>query len=191
MTTKRKSGGALLVAVVLLFVFVVGLLFRATNGFSSDVKTFALKRNGKETILNDKSGLSFAETEQFEIVNVSTTSRTFSVKIYACGGTDFEYTYGAEDGYSWKEFAEAEQRDFTSCFDVVLLENRITIKRTDLDGILFRYDSQMRLSEGKSIPAGDMFELVVTCGEEKITLGFSVVYTAVEGIELNPETVVF
>lgn len=190
MAAKRKNGGFMFVVVILLFVLAGGLLYKATNGFSTGIKSFALKRNGKELILNDKSGLSFAETEEFEIVNVSTEDRTFSVKIYACGDADFEYTCGEEDGYSWKEFAKEAQRDFTSCFDVVLSENKITIKRTDLDGILFRYDSKMRLTAGKPIPSGDTFELVVTCGDEKITLGFSI-YTAVEEIELNPEAVVF
>lgn len=190
MSRRRGKDGAIVVAVILLIVFVVGLLFAATNGFKSDVKSFALKRNEKNLILNDTYGLKFAETETFEVVNMSSQAKDFSVKIYAYGGadeTDFTYTYDNEAGYSWKHFAEEEKRDFTACFDVTTVENRIVVKQIGIRLLCKLYDTRIKLPD--VIPAGDRFVLEVTVGTEKITLGFSML-VRVTGVSL-PEKIEF
>lgn len=174
MSRRRGKDGAIVVAVILLLVFVVGVLYKATNGFNAEVKSFSLRRNEKELILNDTYGLKFAETETFEVVNMSSQAKDFSVKIYAYGGTDetdFEYTYGNESGYSWKEFAEEEKRDFTACFDVTTVENRIVVKQTGIRLLCKLYDAQIKLPD--VIPSDDRFVLEVTVGSEKITIGFT------------------
>ena len=132
--SKKRKSGMLIVAVILLVIFVGGFLFSITNGFSSSVKTFAIKRNEKELIVNDTYGMKFSSEEKFEIVNLTNKAREFSVKVYAYGTeeSDFEYTYGQEEGYTWKDFSEEEQRDFTACFDFTFEGNVLTFKN---DGI--------------------------------------------------------
>lgn len=187
---KKKRNGATIVALVILLIVVVGLLFTLTNGFSSKVKTFAVKRNGEELILNDKQGLQFEEEEKFEIINLKADSRTFSFKVYAYGDeeSDFELTYGNERGYSWKEFAEEEQRDFTACFDIEITGNILTLRHEGFSNALAKYDSLMTLPD--SFPVGDRFVLEILCGEDKISIGFSLI-EKVTDIKMEPGVLVF
>ena len=191
MSVKRKKrNGVLIVAVIVLLVFVAGLLFSVTNGFSSGIKTFALKRNGKELIVNDTYGMKFSSEEKFEIVNLTNKAREFSVKVYAYGTeeSDFEYTYGQEEGYTWKDFSEEEQRDFTACFDFEFTENALTFRHEGFKKTVEKYDPLIVLPS--SVPKGDRFVLEISCGEDKISLGFYL-YAAVTGVTLSPEELVF
>ena len=189
--SKRKSrNGAMIVALVLLLVFTVGLLFSLTNGFSSDVKTFALKRSGAGLILNDSKGLKLRNEEQFEIINLKNENRDFSVRVYAYGEeeSDFEFAYGAEKGYSWKNFTEEERRDFSDCFNITLEKNLLTIKHEGLRWIVGQYNSEILLPE--SYPKGDKFVLEISCDDEKISLSFDL-YTQVMGVNLDREEIAF
>lgn len=187
---KKRKQGAMIVAFIILLVFAVGFIYAATNGFSAKIKTFALKRNGKDLILNDTSGLRFAPEEKFEIVNLTSTSRDFFVKVYAYGDeeNDFEYKYLEENGYSWREFAADTNKDFTSCFDFSFEGNVLTFRNDGFKAAVARYDSKIIIPE--QYPAGDKFVLVIYSGDEAISLGFSCL-EEVEGLTIEPGNVVF
>lgn len=191
MARNRKGFGFWII--VLVVVFAVGVLSKITNGFSDGVKSFSLLRNGEDRIYNNTSGLVFGGQEQFEITNYTTTSKDFSVKIYAYGGTegteDFQYQYGSESGYSWRAFAEEERKDLTACFNVKVIENRIIIEQEGgIYGVMQKYDENMTLPQ--SIPTGDRFTLEVTVGDSTIEIGFSL-EVSVSSVTIDTTTIIF
>lgn len=191
MAKYKKRNGFTSVVVFLVCILLVGTLFAFTKGISFDVHSFAVKRNGKEMILQDKKNVSFDLEERFEIVNLSTSEQQFEVKIYAYAGSDeadFTYTYINESGCSWNDFANEKKQDFTSYFDIQVVGNTFSVKNTGFRDIVEKYDKNIHLPS--DIPEGDRFVLQITCGDDSLSIYFSP-YVKVSDITLPNDNIVF
>lgn len=189
---KRKTSGVTTVIAFLLVLVIAGALFVVSKAGSLGLPTFGVRRNGKELYLTNKTGLLFGPEEKFELFNISDSEANVTMKIYAVSGTeetDFTYTYNGESGYSWNAFVNnGEQKNFTSCFDVQVVDNVFSIKHTGFREVVKAYDENMELPE--DIPEGDRFVLEIASGGDKITLGFTP-FIGVTKVTLSSGEIVF
>lgn len=97
--TIAKVIGYLLVVVVL--VAVVGLIYRFTNGFNEDFKTFFVEHNGNQILTTDtEMSLDTGEVYRFDVKYTFDTENTqpkdYNVKVLPNVERDFDYTVDGE-----------------------------------------------------------------------------------------------
>lgn len=101
---------------ILFLVAFVGFIFKFTNGFNEDLKTFYIEHNGKQIVATDSQMMFDTEIEyRFDCKYISNLdNNTFNLKVVpnVTEETDFSYTV---DGKSHK-WSEVE--DLTSCFNL-------------------------------------------------------------------------
>lgn len=125
-TTKKTFGIVVYVLVVLAIVAVVGLVYRLTNGFKNDVKTFYVTVD--KTIITDSSG-GYVVTEnkplKAVVRNLSTDSEnkgyTLKVVPNKLEGKDFAFTV---DG---KTHAFQAEGNLTSGFEITANGDKFSI----------------------------------------------------------------
>lgn len=101
--SKIKTVATILayIAGILILVAVVGLVYRFTNGFNEDFKTFYIEQDGKQ-ILSSSSTMSFKAdtTYRFDVKYTFDTEQSepkdYSVKVIPNVGRDFDFTVDGE-----------------------------------------------------------------------------------------------
>ena len=191
-TTKKTFGIVVYVLVVLAIVAVVGLVYRLTNGFKTDVKTFYVTVD--KTIITDSSG-GYVVTEskplKGTVRNLSTNSEskgyTLGVVPNKVDGKDFAFTV---DGEMHTFHAE---ENLTSGFEITADGDKFSIvpKGNSVSEVLKQiYGDSVSDCDDKTYK--DMFTLLVTSkdGKSEIRLNFSV-SGKVTGVTLDKEVVLF
>ena len=90
-----------IILVLLLAAGLVAVLYKFTNGFNEDFKTFYVEHDGKQ-ILSDNSEMTFTKgkTHRFDVKHTFDTqqseTRDYSVEIVPNAEQDFEYTVDGE-----------------------------------------------------------------------------------------------
>lgn len=190
---KRSTSLISVLILILLVVVAIGAISKLTNGFSSDIKNFVIKRNG-ETIYNDVSGLEMRGTEKYSVERLGGSVADYEVKIYAYGTeeTDFTFRKGEEDGYSWlKNVVNVKGgTDFTEYFSVKKTDEGFTVTYTSLQEIVDAWSKETKITIPDERPKGDNFVLTVTSGNSVINLKFSI-SRRVREIVLNTNNIVF
>ena len=191
-TTKKTFGIVVYVLVVLAIVAVVGLIYRLTNGFKTDVKTFYVTVD--KTIITDSSG-GYVVTEskplKGTVRNLSTNSESkgYTLKVVPnkVDGKDFAFIV---DG---KTHTYQAEENLTAGFEITADGDKFSIvpKGNSVSEVLKQiYGDSVSDCDDKTYK--DMFTLLVTSkdGKSKIRLNFSV-SGKVTGVTLDKELVLF
>ena len=191
-TTKKTFGIVVYVLVVLAIVAVVGLVYRLTNGFKTDVKTFYVTVD--KTIITDSSG-GYVVTEskplKGTVRNLSTNSESkgYTLKVVPnkVDGKDFAFIV---DG---KTHTYQAEENLTAGFEITADGDKFSIvpKGNSVSEVLKQiYGDSVSDCDDKTYK--DMFTLLVTSkdGKSEIRLNFSV-SGKVTGVTLDKEVVLF
>lgn len=179
------------VIIVLVVALVVGLVFKFTNGFNEDFKTFYLEQDGKQ-ILTSETQVAFVQGEQYryEVKYTFDSGKSepkgYNVKVVPNGKIKLSFK---ADG---KQYMYADAKELTSAFGIKKEANAFTLsvpKELTLKSVLEKvYGKTVEVEE----PKGYLYTLVVSSYNEKVTykinFGLSI---NVEGIELDKNGIVF
>lgn len=105
------------VLVVVILVTVVGLIYRFTNGFNEDFKTFYIEYDGNQIFTTDsKMSLDTGTTYRFDVKYTFDTENSepkdYSVKVIPNVERDFDFTVDGE------RYLFSKEADLTSAFDL-------------------------------------------------------------------------
>ncbi len=179
------------VIVVLVVALVVGLVFKFTNGFNEDFKTFYLEQDGKQ-ILTSETERAFVQGEQYryEVKYTFDSGKSepkgYNVKVVPNGKIKLSFK---ADG---KQYSYADAKELTSVFGIKKEASAFTISvpaELTLKGVLEKvYGKTVEVEEQK----GYLYTLVVSSYNEKVTykINFGLAIN-VEGIELDKDGIVF
>ena len=179
------------VIVVLVVALAVGLIFKFTNGFNEDFKTFYLEQDGKQ-ILTSETEKAFVQGEQYryEVKYTFDSGKSepkgYNVKVVPNGKIKLSFK---ADG---KQYSYADAKELTSAFNIKKEASAFTLsvpKELTLKSVLEKvYGKTVEVEEQK----GYLYTLVVSSYNEKVTykinFGLSI---NVEGIELDKDGIVF
>lgn len=185
------------ILVILVFVGAVGAIFKFTNGFNEDFKTFYLEYQGESILTSNKQLVLDRDVEHKFGVKYTFDTNTgeaqgYSVKIVpnADSSNSFDFTI---DGETYAYYGE---KDLTDAFDLVMHDTYFTLtfpKDMTIQTVLQNLypDSEITVSE----EANKMqypFTLVVSSynGEVTYNLDFCF-YLGVSGVEIDKEVIQF
>ena len=198
MQSKGQSA-AKIIGIILVLLLVAGLvavIYKFTNGFNEDFKTFYVEHDG-EQILSADSKMSFkaGETYRFDVKYTfdtgQTEARDYSVEIVPNAEQDFEYTVDGEiylyskAGDLSAAFSLKKQKSY---FEITLREDMTlqSVLETVHPG------QQVEVPEGASDGNPFPYALIVSSynGNVSYRIAFDL-GTDVTGITLDPPGIVF
>lgn len=185
-------------AVVVLVAGLIAIVYKYTDGFSSDFKTFYLVHDGKEILTTEtKAAYVGGEKYKYEVKyvfeNPKAEKKGFTVKVLPDTEKDFEYTVAGS------KYKYSKLKDLTAAFNITLAEDNFEIAIPENFGIAnvlkFMHGGQaVTLSDGATVDLIYPFKLEVTSynGAAKYTILFNIVSSAgVTGVTLDPTEIVF
>lgn len=181
-----RTVGIVILSVLLLAILAaagLGIAYLVTDGFGGKATT-TIVMVGDKIYTEDANGVTIYPGDEICVQSL-TGAEGYTFRIEANGEKDFAFTVG-EEPYSWKDLAG---RDMTKGFTIEDTENGFTIDYTDLDGVIAAVlGAEVTIGEDADT-SGDLFFLVVTCGEKDLRLSFGV-GLPVEGVEVDPDHVI-
>ena len=198
MQSKGQSA-AKIIGIILVLLLVAGLvavIYKFTNGFNEDFKTFYVEYEGKQ-ILSENSEVTFTEgkTHRFDVKYTfdtgQTEARDYSVEIVPNAEQDFEYTVDGETylyskaGDLSAAFGLKKQKSY---FEITLRED-MTIQSV-LETV--RPGQQVKVPEDASDGNPFPYALIVSSynGNVSYRIAFDL-GTDVTGITLDPSQIIF
>ena len=163
----------------------IALAFWLTNGFTEALKSFHVLYN-EDYIFNSTDGLFIQEGDVFEIKQYSDSPERLSVAVYAIEsnreGLTFSFLKGEENvEYVWND--SVANCDVTDSFDIKIVQPTTdkngTVKISGNVMTMLQYMAEKSGAEKVSLGdnfsiKGDLFRMVITVGDEEISLDFSV-----------------
>lgn len=196
MTNKKpigKSMISLISALVIIAVIaaVIGIVYRFTNGFNEDFKTFYLERDGEQILMSDtetsfKCGQSYRYEVKYTFDSGDAEPKGFNVKVMPNTDLAFSFTAGG------KQYPYADAKELTDAFDIVKEDGAFTISIP----IEFSLKSVLEKVYGKEVEVEDrggyLYTLVVSSYNDRVTynIDFGII-TTVTGIETNKGSITF
>ena len=179
------------VIIVLIVALAVGLIFKFTNGFNEDFKTFYLEQDGKQ-ILTSETERSFlrGESYRYEVKytfdNNKSEPKGYNVKVVPNGKLNLTFKAGG------KQYSYADAKELTGAFNIKKEKSAFTLtmpQELSLKSVLEKvYGKTVEVEEQK----GDLYTLVVSSYNEKVTYKINFGMTIpVTGIELDKDGIVF
>lgn len=188
----------LTLAVVAFIVGLIAVMYKYTDGFTSDFKTFYLVYDGEEILTDEtKAVLVCGNKYKCEVKYVFESDdeekKGFTVKIIPNTDSDFDYTV-AGSKYKYSNLG-----DLTTAFDITLEEDSFEINIPENFGLMnvlmYMHGGQnVTLSDGATADLFYPFKLQVTSYNEAVTytILFNIVSDAsVTGVTLDPTTITF
>lgn len=185
-----------IVLVLLLLAGIVAVIYRFTNGFNEEFKTFYVEHDG-EQILSADSKMSFkaGETYRFDVKYTFDTDKSetkdYSVTIIPNAEKDFEYTVDGEP-YLYSKAGDLSAafglRKHDMYFEIVTAED------TGLTGVLkSKYSGQtVEIPENAASENPYPFKLVISSYNESVTYNIRFnVGVDVTGVTLDPSEIIF
>ena len=184
------------IAGILVLVAVVGLVYRFTNGFNEDFKTFYIEQNGKQILSSDSDLiLVTSNTYRFEVKYTFDTDKSepkdYKVQVVPNAARDFDFTVG-EDRVLYSKV-----EDITSAFGLKKHDTFFEITTgTDmsLQSVLSKcYPGEevivpKEAQEGNEYP----YKLLVSSYNESIVYQIRLrIGTKVTGVTLDPSEIIF
>ena len=177
---KRRSNAAksiFTVVLILLLLAVAAVIAKLSNGFTSDVKTFYVKVNGKT--ITDTGEFRLDKDSEIEVVSladkVSGKPVDYEYRIVPCGEGNKAVSVFYVDGVS-KVLTDV--KDYTNCFEVTKTDKGITVKTITLNKVLIKAFG----GNVVELPKAIFFTLVVTSGDKSVTVNFGLpVFHPAEG----------
>ena len=183
-----------IILVLLLVAGLVAVIYKFTNGFNEDFKTFYVEYEGKQ-ILSENSEVTFTEgkTHRFDVKYTfdtgQTEARDYSVEIVPNAEQDFEYTVDGET-YLYSKAGELSAafslKKQKSYFEITLRED-MTIQSV-LETV--HPGQQVEVPEN----AADLFPYVLCISSYNGNVSYRIAFdlgTDVTGITLDPPSIVF
>lgn len=188
---------AKIIGIILVLLLVAGLIaviYKFTNGFNEDFKTFYVEYEGKQ-ILSENSEMTFTEgkTHRFDVKYTfdtgQTEARDYSVEIVPNAEQDFEYTVDGETylysktGDLSAAFSLKKQKSY---FEITLRED-MTVQSV-LETV--HPGQQVKVPEN----AADVFPYVLCISSYNGNVSYRIAFDLgadVTGITLDPPGIVF
>ena len=194
--TKRSSGNifSFLTALLVIAVIVLGgsFLYKFTNGFNEELKTFYVTINDKEVMssangytVSPKSGLTVKVKYTFGAPE--NTDKHYSLKITS--------NYDRENNFDFivdgKPYSFGAGEDYTAGFDITYGKDYFILKpKGYINDVLRAVYADKQVSDCANKEFKDMFTLTVYSynGESSVTVLFTIKHT-ITGISLDKEEV--
>ena len=179
------------VIIVLVVALAVGLIFKFTNGFNEDFKTFYLEQDGKQ-ILTAETEKAFirGESYRYEVKYTFDSGKSepkgYNVKVVPNGKLNLTFNAGG------KVYSYAEAKELTGAFNIKKEKSAFTLtmpQELSLKTVLEKaYGKEVEVDE----PKGFLYTLVVSSYNEKVTYKINFGMTIpVTGIELDKDNIIF
>ncbi len=180
------------VIVVLVVALAVGLIFKFTNGFNEDFKTFYLEQDGKQ-ILTSETDTAFVRGEdyRYEVKYTFDSGKSepkgYNVKVVPNSKIKLSFKAGG------KTYSYADAKELTEAFTIKKEAGAFTVsipKELSLKSVLEKvYGKEVEL---EAEPKGYIYTLVVSSYNEKVTYKINFgVSIKVEEIELDKGSIIF
>lgn len=180
------------VIVVLLIALAVGLVFKFTNGFNEDFKTFYLEQEGKQ-ILTSETDTAFVRGEnyRYEVKYTFDSGKSepkgYNVKVMPNSKIKLSFKAGG------KQYSYADAKELTEAFTIKKEASAFTVsvpKELSLKEVLEKvYGKEVEL---EAEPKGYIYTLVVSSYNEKVTYKINFgVSIKVEEIVLDKDSIIF
>lgn len=193
--TAAKIVGYVLVA--LLLVALIGLIYKFTNGFNEDFKTFYVEYDGKQILTTDsKLTLNTNGDSTFHVKytfdNDKSEPKDYTVKIVPNVTCDFDYTVDGE------KYLFSKTGELTSAFALKKEQSQFTLtipKDYDLQQVLQAVNGgkETVIPEDAEIMNPYPYRLVVSSYNDKVTynIDFKITEPVVKDITLEPGQIIF
>lgn len=185
------------VFIALIIVSVVGLIYKFTNGFNENFKTFYVEYNDKQILTTDsKLTLGKPETHTFTVKytfdNEKSEPKDYKVKITTNVARDFDYTVDGEK-YLFSKTGELTaafdiQKEQTQFFLTLPAEFNLQTALQSVNG-----GNTVCLPEDVEINNPYPFRLTIASYNDKVIyhIDLKIVNTNITDITLNPSEIVF
>ena len=185
-----------IILVLLLVAGLVAVIYKFTNGFNEDFKTFYVEHEGKQ-ILSENSEMTFTEgkTHRFDVKYTFDTgqaeARDYSVEIVPNAEQDFEYTVDGETylyskaGDLSAAFSLKKQKSY---FEIMLRED-MTVQ-----SVLETVHSGQQVEVPETASNGNPFPYALIVSSYNGNVSYRIAFdlgTDVTGITLDPPSIVF
>lgn len=185
------------ILIVLALVAAVGLIYKYTNGFNEDFKTFYVEYGGKKILTTEsKLALEKPETHTFTVKytfdNEKSEPKDYNVKIVPNVERDFDYTVNGE------KYLFSKTGELTEAFALNKEKTQFSVT------IPAEFNLQTALQSingGKTVVVPEEAEtnnaypyrLVVSSYNEKVTfnIDFKIITPDITDITLNPDGIIF
>ena len=184
------------IAVALVLVAVVGLVYRFTNGFNEDFKTFYIEQDGKQ-ILSSSSTMSFKAdtTYRFDVKYTFDTEQSepknYSVKVMPNASRDFDFTVDGE------RYLYSKQGELSAAFSLNKQDTYFELVLPEDFALQYALQScypgkevivPEEAEQGNPYP----YTLVVSSYNESVVYRINLsVGAEVTGVTLDPEQIIF
>lgn len=182
---------------VLFAVAAVGLIYKFTNGFNEDFKTFYIEYEGKQILTADsKLSLKSSKTHTFTVKYTFDTEKSepkdYKVKIVPNVERDFDYTVDGE------KYLYSKTGELTSAFGLVKEQSQFSITLPsdyNLQKVLQAVNGGKNTVVPEEAESNNPYpyRLVVSSYNEKVVfnIDFKIIAPDITDITLNPDEVVF
>jgi len=195
--SKRRNNNLISILLLLVIVLAVGFVYRFTNGFNEDFKTFYIEYNGERILTsNSEMVLGIGNEHRFDVKYTfsknTEQNKGYTVKIIpnADKNDSFDFTVNGNKYayYGESELTEAFEINLEASYFVISLPSTMTIQ-TVLKSL---YPNDEVIVPEEAYSMNYPFTLVIASYNEKVVynidFGFEV---RVTGIELSAEEIYF
>ena len=183
MENKRITRITIYAAVVMIVIVVAGLIYKLTNGFTEEVKSFYAEVNGKE-IINEIKGVMISEDEPLGVKIRYTTTKADEYTVKILPNANFTYVANGEE----KNFKDIP--DLTDGFIISKDKKSFTVKPRGGVTETLKAALKQDISDCDDLATNDMYLLVITSGESEVKIYFAV-KSAATGVKFNEEVIRF
>ena len=191
-----KTAAKIIAYVILALVLIVavGLIYKYTNGFNEDFKTFYVEYGGKQ-ILTTESKLTLEKpqthtfTVKYTFDNEKSEPKDYKVKITPNATRDFDYTVNDE------KLLFSKTGELTSAFDIKKEKTQFSLtfpEDFDLQKVLRNINGDKTVAIPDDAESNNQypFRLTVSSYNDKVKFNIDLKITDV-GITVTPEEIVF
>ncbi len=182
--------------VLLIVITVIGLVYRFTNGFNEDFKTFYVEYDGKQILTTDsKMTLQTGKTYRFDVKYTfdggSSEPKDYNVKVIPNVERDFDFTVDGE------RYLYSKENDLTAGFGFKKSESyfELTLKNDcNLQSVLESVYPDKTVEVSKEALKGNTYpyKLVVSSYNDNVTYNIRLnLLIKVTGVELDQEQIIF
>lgn len=185
------------VAIALVVVLGVGLIYKFTNGFNEDFKTFYIEYDGKQILteyneMTLESGQKHQFTVKYTFDKEDAEPKGYSVKVIPNMESDFDYEADGE------KYLFSKISDFTSCFTITKSDTSFELempKEFNLQKALsiIHDGKQVAVPNDAEVKNPMPFCLVISSYNGKVTykINFGVSSVTVKDVTLDKSEIVF
>ena len=183
------------ILVIVFIAGVIGIIYKFTNGFNEDFKTFYIEYNGKQILTSEtKQDFEYEQTYTFGVKytfdNDKTEPKDYSVKIVPNVTTDFDYTVN-DDKYIYSKL-----KDLTGAFGIKKEKTyfELTVCHEDLIEVIRALYADKTVEIDEAVLTYERpFKLVISSynGEVSYDILFNILAGGVTGITLDTTEIVF